>query len=240
MKNPPSEKRLNSRMQEVAKSCNVFAGLKLTKIELADLVRLLFRVTETKNRTSEATAACMRSLLPIENQILNASMIKRNCQRVLANWHFVDAGLEVPLWDGSKTPTAVAIIGMLKTSAHQDKYTFIIKLKTGLCSGIINCTSLWRRSLSTFLQHKAGVAKFNASPEEFSGMAVHATAEMLPDKLVLTEMTCTDADKKHNKELLTARRDIAKCSTPVPCNICQLNIKECPLAIWIPEDKEES
>ena len=42
---------------------------------------------------------------------------------------------------------------------------------------------------------------------------------------------------QHNKDLAERRQDPAKCPNPVPCNVCSKTVRECPLAVWLPEEK---
>ena len=241
MKTSPAASKVSAYVKKLEPCFARFAGKPLTRDMLADMVRELFAVMPVEGKpTDEMTSATMRSLSPLAMTTLNASMVKRNMQRIVANWNFIQDGTPVPMWDGSKTPTEVTFIGLAKEQANDQRFVFLVKLKTGLCAGIISCALLYRNFLTTFLQHDAGVSKLNCAPEDLAGMNVHAVAQMLPDRVQLTEITCSAADKAHNKELVEARRDVTKCAiAPMPCNVCQKHIKECPLAIWLPDTEEK-
>lgn len=238
----PTAKQVADKISRLEKHIPEFANVPLTRELLGNMVRLLFGVMKGKDKpTPEMTSAAMRSLLPLENVVLNASMIKRNLQRVVANWQFVVDGTEIPMWDGNPVRTDVTFIGLVREHNSPERNVFLVKLKTGLCAGIISCALFYRTRLLTFLQHEAGVAKMACAPEELAGMTARATVSMLSDRVILSDMECTEADKKHNKELAEARRDVAKCSAaPMPCNVCLKDIKQCPLAIWLPEHKGET
>lgn len=239
--NPLPESKMMAYMQDIAPACAAFAGKPITKEMRADMVRLLFAVLPPREKaTPGMTAAAMRSLEPLDGSVMNASMVKRNLHRVVANWHFIRDEMEVPMWEGTPVPSAVAVIGLVKNTGDPSRIVALLKLKTGLCAGIIQCALFWRNKLVTFLQHNAGVSKFECAPEEFSGMVFHAMVEMSGDRLTVKDMHCTEADKKGNQLIMMARRDVAKCGNPVPCNTCNMDIKNCPLAIWLPGGEGDS
>ena len=239
--NPLTEGKIAAYMRELAPACAAFSGRTIDRNVRAELARLLFSVMPPYDKaTPGMTASVMQSLSPLDGSTLNTSMVKRNLHRIVANWHFIRDELEIPMWEGVLTPSAVTVLGLAKVMTDGSKIVALLKLKTGLCAGIIQCALFWRNKISTFLQHNAGVSKFECAPEEFSGMAFHAMVEMSGDRLTVKDMHCTEADKKGNQLLMKARRDAAKCGTPVPCNTCNMDIKTCPLAIWLPEDKGES
>lgn len=233
----PTARQVADKLSRLEKHVPGFANVPMTREKLGDMVRALFTVMGGRDApTPGMTSAAMRSLLPLENRTFNASMVRRNLQRIIANWQFIADETEIPMWDGKPVRTDVTFIGLVRENNSPERNVFLVKLKTGLCAGIISCVLFYRTRLVNFLQHDAGVSRLECAPEELAGMTARATVSMLSDRVMLSEMECTEADKKHNRELAEARRDVAKCAAaPMPCNVCLKNIKECPLAIWLPE-----
>ena len=70
-------------------------------------------------------------------------------------------------------------------------------------------------------------------------MEARAEVTMQTGSLKLLEVTATTGQRAHNKDLAERRADVRKCSNGgSPCNTCQKNVKECPLAVWLPEVKQ--
>lgn len=168
------------------------------------------------------------------------AMLMRNVMRLVANWHFIRCGMVVPLWDGQPMTVSLVVLGVKRiqqTDKGRSGYLLLVKLKTGLAAGIIKCMVLSDNAVDAFVDHKAGVSKYECAREEISGMEARAVVSLrFDDTLQVHAFDTTDAMKKHNRDLAERRSDPAKCLSRIPCNTCTKNIKECPLAVWLPED----
>lgn len=169
-------------------------------------------------------------------------VIRANVLRVYANWHFVKEDTAIPMWDGSPETMSMVVIGVkrLPGDGGRQRYMLLVKLKSGLAAGIIQCTVARDSVINGFLAHDAGVARYNCATEEIAGMRFKAVVEALPDGSVkASDWKTNDSMRKHNKDLAERRSDPAKCMSQVPCNVCSRTVRECPLAVWLPERKEK-
>lgn len=192
-----------------------------------------------KKLEPEQLAALEQSTDHLLNQVLTQELIDANAYRVLANWHFIMEGMAIPVWNGERTDADVLFLGVSKqrVTANNKLYLQVeLKLRTGLAAGIITCGRFTPRQISYFLSKHSGTKKLNCAIEEISGMKASLVVEMQGDELSVVDWRCTQDQRAYNRKLAEARRDVRKCSTFIPCNTCPQTIKECSLAIWLPEE----
>lgn len=188
-------------------------------------------------RRPEATSAAMSSILHLEGRRMELPLVIRNVYRLLANLNFIHDGMEIPEWDGGRESTSAVFLsvkGVGDEGSVYDRYILEVKLKTGVCAGIITCAVLSRRSLNQFLMKESGTSKFECAVEEVSGMEATLTVSLNDHGLLqVHERSCSETQRKHNRELAKLRRDPLKCAkAPMPCNVCGCSTRECPLAVW--------
>jgi hypothetical protein len=164
-----------------------------------------------------------------------------NLTRLVANWHFVYEGMRVPEWNGETTDADILFIGvnkkLIKLPGGQLGRMASVKLKTGLGAGIISCVALFKRSTELFLEHESGAATLDCPFEEIAGMEARTMVKLNQDgTLSLGRLTTSENQRKHNRELAIKRSEPGKCSAGIPCNLCQMDISQCPLAVWSKEE----
>lgn len=222
----------------------LFGKPALAPADVLKLAGTCFSIVRPTLKPSPAQcAAAVHALEHLGKGAATRRAVAASVMRLVANFNFIVEGMEIPLWDGKPTYTDMYVMGvgrLPETPGHLPGLLLMLKLKTGLCAGIIICGRLNSNQLSEFLLHSAGTAKFNCAPEEISGMEARGTVSLNPDgTLKIHSLTCSDAQKKHNRDLTERRGDPLKCGTPgTPCNACSRNIKECPLAVWLPKKEE--
>lgn len=243
---PPNAEKVTEWMQALKPQLAPFYDRKLTRNDVADIIRLSFKNTMPKNKNLakwEAWTAAMNSMVHLVGADVSSKVLVRNVHRLVANLHFIADGMAIPEWDGSKESSSVVFIGLIGVNdevSTSERYVVKMKLKTGVCAGIITCAVLSHRTLAQFLLKTAGVSTLECSVEEVSGMEASLTLSLCDNGLVkVHEWSCNERQKKHNRDLAQRRRDVTKCGeAPLPCNACQKNITECPLAVWLPKKKE--
>ena len=246
---PPSVQKVSEWMEEMRPKMAeiVDRGAELTRKDLKDIVKCLIRTISPSSkelRKPESTSAAMSALLHLEGQKVGLQMLMKNINRMLANLHFLYEGMEIPEWDGTRESAAVAFIGVRgvdNEASQSDRYIVKIKLKSGLCAGIITCAVLPRRSIALFLLKTSGTSKSECAVEEIAGMEATLTVSLNDHGLLqVHEWSCSDDQKRHNRDIASRRRDVLKCEmAPSPCNVCMKTIMECPLAVWLPKPKGE-
>lgn len=243
---PPTQRQID-RWCEIAKvRVPAYAGRVLSDIDIREMVTLCFHIAQPTLKPSPAsTAAAFRSLAHLSGKTADEKMVMRNLTRILANWHFIREEMEVPVWDGTATDANAVFIGVSRLNdpgAKGPKMLVMMKLKSGLCAGIIQCAALFERSIQQFLDKQSGTSRMQCAVEEIAGMQARVCITAMNTGLVsVNSWDCTEAQKKHNRDLAERRMDPLKCRlAPQPCNVCNKNIKECPLAVWLPKPKKES
>ena len=89
------------------------------------------------------------------------------------------------------------------------------------------------------MDHVAGVAQLHVPVEEASGMMCRARIQMTGGSVKVLELGATESHKRFNRQLEDMRGAPGKCANDQPCNTCRATIKECPMAIWWPEERED-
>lgn len=234
----PSSRQVSERMSKILPRLAEFAGRELSE---ADVLRLLSIVVAATHRsvrlTPEQAGAAYSTVEHLVGRASTIEMLCANVTRLVANWHFVREGMAVPEWDGSPTEADVLFVcldrKLIKLPGGQLGRNAKIKLKTGLGAGIITCCALFKRSTELFLEHESGAASLSCPFEEIAGMEARTMVRLNQDGTCsLGRLSTTDAQRKHNRDLAMRRSDPARCGRGVPCNICRLDIMQCPLAIW--------
>ena len=236
MKRSPTVSWISERWKRLRPVLSNYFDKQFTKVLIQELVRDVFSaVAPGKKIDSKQAAAAIRSLdhLLIA-QPASKHMVQVNVTRLLANWNFIQEGMEIPLWDGTRTTADLVVISFEYPSESRTKGVLLVKLKTGLGAGIIICAPVYLEAVAHFLQSASGTAKYYCAVEEIAGMEVRATVSLNPDNtLRIHDWQCTERQREHNKDLAERRSDPTKCSlAPSPCNACSKTVKECPLAVW--------
>ena len=239
---PPSEKQVTSWLSQVRPALLAAAEANCSTEAINKLVGAMFAAVAKKSKPSPPQiAAAFAGLNHLKAKCSSVKLLTANVTRLLANWHFVRDGMQVPDWDGSRAASDLVVLGVkrLETAPGQRlQYLVAAKLKTGLCAGIISCGRLSDAAIYNFLQHTSGTAKLECAAEEIAGMRARATVSFVDDMLKFHAWSCNDDQKKHNRDIAQRRVDPVKCRmAPTPCNVCNKNIRECPLAVWLPEPK---
>lgn len=241
---PPASPKVDKWMAEIRKSLPSYVDKELTQSDLDRLARLAGSTIHKQGITRLEYPAAVGSLSHLKGKSCSSRMLIRNMQRLVANWHFISESMEIPVWDGTFTDADIVFTGVAVKKACErgqlPSYVVGVKLKTGLGAGIIRCGLLTHGAVSQFLDHEAGTASFHCAAEEIAGMETHAlvscdTGEMLR----IQSWKCSERQKKHNRDLTERRSDPARCPNPIPCNFCKRDIRECPLAVWLPKPAKE-
>ena len=130
-------------------------------------------------------------------------------------------------------------VGLCRKRTVENDHVYLklrLKLRTGIAAGIITWCSFTPRQIHFFLQRHSGCKTLNPAVEEVSGMRASLVVEMQGDDLKVVDWKCTADEKKFNRQLTEARRNVRKCSVFRPCNTCPKTIEDCALAIWLPEE----
>lgn len=235
----PGEWQASTWMKRARAAMDAALASGITEDSLVTLVRELFKVVHPKLKpeTFQLTAA-YESLSFLAGKHVTTKALDACVLRVLANWNFIDEGMEVPEWDGTRTSSDLVVLGLAPAGKDRfggRRYIVGVKLKTGLCAGIMSCGTLSSMQLDTILKHISGTGSMNCAVEEFSGMRARADVSFDGSMLHFHDWFCSEAQKKHNRDLANRRIDVRKCSrAQMPCNACEKTVRECPLAIWLP------
>jgi len=236
----PSANVTSKRFSAISDKLNELAGKVCDKHVLSAFCNLLKEATTKQPLTQEQLDALACSTEHLTGQTLTRQLLVSNAWRVLANFHFIMEGMCIPVWEGDRTETQVVFLGLSKKRELVKGKLYLqvqIKLRSGLPAGIITWSSFTNRQISFFLQRQSGCKSFNPSVEEISGMQASLIVELQGDDLKVVDWKCTADEKTFNRKLTEARRSPRKCSTFMPCNTCPKTIKDCPLAIWLPEEQ---
>lgn len=235
----PTANSISTKFATIRDSLSDLVGKICDKQVLSAYCNLLISACTSKKLTTEQLSALERSTDHLLNQTLTKELLDANTQRVLANWHFIMEGMEIPVWTSGRTDAEVLFLGCSKKRKVENGKVYLhicMKLRTGLSAGIITWVDLTTRQISFFLGKKSGTKSYGCSPEEISGMKASTVLELAGDMIKIVDWKCTDSQRKYNKQLAEARRDVRKCATFCPCNTCPKTTRECNLAIWLPEE----
>lgn len=242
---PPSSSRVSKWLQSLESCINKYSDKVFTNELLSELFVDVCAVVQPSMKNNTNAMQTMKNCLShlIVKVPITKKVLKRNLTRICANWHFIQEGMNIPDWDGSKLEADVVFIGLKKIAngpVGHSMYLVMFKLKTGLMAGIILCAEITDGAIALFLTQHSGTFKLNCAVEELAGMQARVVVSMKYNGTVcIHAWDCTAAHKKHNQELTRHRIDPEKCPNPIPCNVCDKDIKQCPLAVWLPTPKEK-
>lgn len=210
--------------------------------DMVHIVAMLFDATGTKKAEQAQVSAAASSICHLLDKNVTRSMLLSNITRLLANWHFIREGLEVPEWTGEEIVVDVVVIGVTRP-VHKENtmptMTLKVKLKTGLIAGIIQWMVLPITKIDWMLS-KSGTAKLNCPPEEIAGMKFRLTVSDKKGTLKVVSVDTTGLQREHNKKLAMLRIDQQKCRfRQLPCGRCDADISTCSLAVWLPASTKQ-
>lgn len=214
------------------------AAKSFTNKEAAALVSLVYKAVKQnpKPLTDEQGNAAYGSVMHLLGTTPTKEVLVANLYRLAANWYLIEDGVIIPTWGGEPTPSDVAFLSVKKgpkqATDKRRKYEVKIRLKTGLCAGIISWVSLSDAFIYRFLDRIAGTRSFKCSAEEIAGMEGRAIVELRNGRYVLSELTATQRQKENNRRISEARSAVDKCRRGIPCNVCSATVKQCPLAVY--------
>ena len=236
----PSANVVSKRFDSISDRLNNMAGKVCDKAALSAFCSLLIEASTSQKLNQVQLDALSASTEHLIGQELTRSLLVSNAWRVLANFHFIMEGMAIPVWEGERTEAQAVFLGLSrKRELIKNKLYLSVKLKlrSGLAAGIIIWSRLTNRQVNFFLQRQSGCKSLNPAAEEISGMRATLQIELQGDDLKVVAWQCSADEKSYNRKLTEARRSVRKCSTFMPCNTCPKTIKECPLAIWLPEEQ---
>ena len=236
----PTANSISKRFATIKDGLAELAGKTCDKQVLSAFCNLLMKACTSKKLTDEQLAALERSTDHLLDKPLTKELIDANAHRVIANWGFIQEGMDIPVWTGGRTDAEILFLGCNKRRKIEKNKVYLnlqIKLRTGISAGIICWVGLTTRQISFFLSKQSGTKTIGCSPEEISGMKCSAVLELVGEEIHIVDWKCTDLQKKYNRQLAEARRSPRKCDTFRPCNTCPKTTKECNLAIWLPEEQ---
>ena len=240
--NPPSQKWVEDRMAALKGRFDRMVGREFTQDDLRDMTAAVLLEAKPKvyKYSDDQLTAALGTLEHLVGGTHSKATLNNNVLRILANWHFIRDGMEVPMWDGNAEDMSMVVIGVrqMQPGAYGPRHMLLVKMKSGLAAGIIQCAVVNDSVIYGFIDHSSGTAKMNCPAEEIAGMRMSAVVEARPDGSVkLSNLNANQAMRWHNKDLAERRQDPAKCPNPVPCNVCSKTVRECPLAVWLPKEE---
>lgn len=235
----PSANAANKHFDKISDQLNNLAGKVCDKAALSAFCSLLIGAATSQKLNQVQLDALSASTEHLIGQELTRSLLVSNAWRVLANFHFIMEGMPIPVWEGERTEAQAVFLGISRKRELVKNKVYMnvrLKLRSGLAAGIITWSRFTNRQVNFFLQRQSGCKSLNPAVEEISGMRASLQIELQGDDLKVVDWQCSADEKSYNRKLTEARRSVRKCSTFMPCNTCPKTIKECPLAIWLPEE----
>ena len=149
MKNKePSLGRVEKHYGQALKFLPEFENVYMTEPKLrrfAVILRDICHTAKAEPFRLRSADALWNSISHLLGQTPTPALIKRNAMHVIANWNFVEEGVTIPQWDGTPITTDVVFIGVARMECEEGtmpKLYVKLKLKTGLCAGIITGVSI--------------------------------------------------------------------------------------------------
>lgn len=224
----PTSKVITARLARILPESSKLNGSVCTEQALSFLSGRICAASLGKSTklNAEQETALYNSLSHLLNATLTEELIRTNVHRVVANWHFIMEGMEVPVWCGERTDAKVIFIGVLRArtgSGDRPKYHVKFKLKSGLGAGIILCATLYESAMYRFLDKFSGARSFNCPAEEIAGMEARIVLSVTENVVTIHDWDCTTSQKAHNAKLAELRSSVTKCRRNIPCNTCKKN-----------------
>lgn len=235
----PGANVVSKRFDQISDRLSTLADKVCDKAALSAFCSLLIEASTSQKLNQVQLDALSASTEHLMGQLLTRSLLVSNAWRVLANFYFIMEGMAIPIWEGERTEAQAVFLGLSRKRELVKNKVYLnvkLKLRSGLAAGIITWSRFTNRQVSFFLQRQSGCKSLNPAAEEISGMRASLHIELQGDELKIIDWQCSADEKSFNRKLTEARRSVRKCSTFMPCNTCAKTIKECPLAIWLPEE----
>lgn len=238
----PTEAQISNRLSQIADSLPAYADREFSDTVLSDFCNLAIQVSMPKSaKMNHAQIVALKnSVFHMYKKYHTLQIVKSNMHRLLANWHFIREGMSIPEWKGECIEGTALFIGVKRLPigpGERPKYHVMLKLKTGIAAGIITCALLTESNIYRFMDKCSGTREFNCAPEEIAGMQADLRFEASNGMIRIRQWSCTQGEKKKNKDLALIRSDIRKCKKNIPCNACRCTIHECNLAVWLPAER---
>ena len=236
----PSANVVNKRFDSISDKLNTLVGKVCDKQALSAFCSMLIGASTSQKLKQPQLDALASSTEHLIGQMLTRALLVSNAWRVLANFHFIMEGMMIPVWQGERTEAQAVFLGIAKKREVDKNKVYLnvkLKLRSGLAAGIITWSRFTNRQVNFFLQRQSGCRSLKPAVEEISGMRAALQIELQGDELKVVDWQCTADDKTYNRKLTEARRDPRKCATFIPCNTCPKSVRECQLAIWLPEEQ---
>ena len=238
---PPSGNAVMTAFKKASPRLDELADKVCDKQALSAFCNIL-RQARTRNKLeTEQLSALEKSTAHLLGQKLTKQLLHSNALRILANWHFIYEGMEIPVWEGEPIDCACTFLGLERKRLQINNKLYLqvrMKLRSGLAAGIIQGVRFTPRQIAFFLRRLSGTNSLNCAIEEISGMKAQVTVETNGDEIRVLDWKCNQSDKEYNRSLAEARRSPRKCTNPIPCNTCRSTVADCPLAIWLAQPKE--
>lgn len=238
----PTASSISKKFAAIKDGLAALVGKTCDKDVLSAFCNSIISACTSQKLAAEQLSALERSTDHLLGQTLTQQLLEANAYRVIANWKFITEGMEIPMWTRGRTDAEVLFLGCDKQRVFEKNKLYLvcaIKLRTGLGAGIISRVRFTPRQISFFLTKHSGTKSYSCSVEEISGMKASLVLELTGDEISVVDWKCSQAQRKYNRQLAEARRDVRKCSTFRPCNTCPKTTRECNLAIWLPEESHE-
>jgi hypothetical protein len=120
------------------------AGREFTQDDLRDMTAAILLEAKPKvyKYSDEQLTAALGTLEHLVGGTHSKATLNNNALRILANWHFIRDGMEVPMWDGNADDMSMVVIGVrqMQPGAYGPRHMLLVKMKSGLAAGIIQCT----------------------------------------------------------------------------------------------------
>lgn len=239
---PPSGNAVAKVFAAAAPKLDALADSICDKQVLSDFCNIIIHARSKQKLNDEQLAALEKSTKHLIGQKLTKKLIHSNAYRVIANWHFIAEGMEIPVWEGDPIDCACTFLGLNRKRIKNNNKLYLevrLKLRTGLAAGIICGSRFTQRQINFFLKRQSGAGSYNCAVEEISGMKAQLTVELQGEDIRVTDWKCNQSDKDYNRTLAEMRRNARKCSRPIPCNTCSKTVNECKLAIWLAQENND-
>ena len=240
--NPYPESAVEQKLRVAMRGMSILDGVEMTEQNLSMFASMASAACLPKKTrlTSPQQVALYNSTRHLLGRRHTLLVLRKNMQRIIANWYFIMDGVPVPEWHGEQITADVVFLSVKRAQPRLGQRCLLVrtKLKTSIAAGIILWFPLLESTICHFLDSKSGCSKMNCAMEEISGMRARITFTAHNDVPRIQEWNATAVQKKANRELTEARTAVNKCEKMMPCEICRCTVSQCPLAVWAEEDNQ--